>query len=361
MKKYQSYNLFASNLDEKIMNQITEILNSTVAINQKVVIMPDTHFGQSGPIGLTMTYDDKISPSLIGSDIGCGVSLFKLTLDQKLDLKALKENIINLPIRTRKLTDLEKIMPEKNPFLLEMTEEKYLYILETLGTLGDGNHFVEIYFKKDYTYYVAIHSGSRALGAFVYDYFKKKTVKTEENTYLNYLEEDNLLNYIELTNITNKFASLNRYKIMKSLTNIIDLDSSFELIIDAPHNFVDTEMKIIRKGAQKALPNSKIIIPINMRDGIILANTVNEPKILEKWNYSAPHGAGRVKSRTLARKEIPLNIFQQQMKGIVSRTVDSRRLDEAPDAYKTMDYILEEISEIIKDYQILKPIFNHKG
>lgn len=405
--------ILTNNIDGKTTNQVYEIARSRVALNEKIRIMPDAHFGASGPIGLSMTYTDRISPSLIGSDIGCGITLYEFELSEPLDLDLLKENIVRIPINRRSgkslrgsshLALLELMRINTKGYL---SKEQYDNSMLSIGTLGGGNHFIEIYQDESYKgnkYNVAIHSGSRALGGHIYNHYKSKATdgsipikevvngviselkekglhsEIEEQVklakaaydnstpkYLEFITGSDLESYIEDVTIARLFAQHNRDSIAMELFDLIirgqsnALSKGIVTLLHKPHNYVDERAGIIRKGVQEAIAGGVILVPINMRDGIIIGSVTSDKDILNDWNYSAPHGAGRVMSRGDAKRNLSFEEFEKEMSNVASISVDMNRLDEAPGAYKQMDQILDDISPLLVDFKILKPIFNHKG
>src|SRR5690554_1902007 len=428
--------IYADNIDLETENQIKQLLKSPISVGSKIRIMPDTHAGAGGVIGLTMTIKDKVSPMLVGSDIGCGVSLFPFYVSRKLNLELIDKIIREkVPYGYRNqeldLSDVNKKFSmlttnRLNEWVKELSFVKnkndfsmyYHTALFGLGTLGGGNHFIEIYEGQYvdgvYGYYMAIHTGSRRLGGETYKIHNKlssnevvdeankkyknglskliKELKSSgrekeiESSIVKYKQENEHLltlgkndgelitylkgkqkdNYIKDVGIVTKYASLNRQITFEEIINnynvitnelVFPMNSNYRYI-DKPHNYIDVERNILRKGSQSS--EDVCLIPINMRDGLMMA-TAKSYKKSKKWNYSAPHGAGRLLSRTKAKNQLSVDDFKEQMKNIYSSTVGEETLDEAPNAYKSMEYIKNNLIDDFNIIKILKPIYNFKG
>ena len=360
---------------------------------RKLRIMPDCHAGAGCTIGTTMTITNKITPNLVGVDIGCGMDTSQLGPDE-IDLVEL-DKIINECIPHGFNTHKEKL-PMFDYAQLKLGElrcRKYLKIEraeKSVGTLGGGNHFIEVgRGKRSGSLFLVIHSGSRGIGNDVAKYYQKLAISNAKslgkeklaliaklksegrqkdiaqelkkmkaphtNEALAYLEGSDFDDYMHDLRIMQEYASFNRQVIRNILWEKMHfaIVKSFETI----HNYVDFERMILRKGAIRAERNEIVLIPINMRDGSILAEGKGNPD----WNYSAPHGAGRTMSRTAARKTLELEDFSKQMKGIYSTSVCEGTLDEAPGAYKTMGEILSAIEPTATVIDIIIPIYNFKS
>lgn len=386
--------IFTDDIDENTYNQIDHFGSYDVYKDSKIRIMPDCHMGSGCTIGTTMTINDKVSPNLVGVDIGCG--MFTVKLKEKEDDINLKEidNIINsrsIPsgfnIHKRVIYDFD--------FSNIRVPDNYLNIeraKRSIGTLGGGNHFIEIDKGKDGSIYLIIHSGSRKLGLKVNKYYNKlairknkekrdlevnnlkeniinklkrenreKDIQTELKKHsipeidknLAYLSGDDLKDYLHDIKIIQKFAVKNRRTIADIILNKSGLneESSFETI----HNYIDDD-NILRKGAISAKKCERVLIPINMRDGCIIATG----KANSDWNYSAPHGAGRIMSRNDAYDKLNLNEFKESMKDVYTTSVSIDTIDEAPNAYKPIDNIINNIKDTVDIDEIIKPIYNYK-
>ena len=400
--------IFTNDIEQEAINQIDELLEQEPFKNCKVRIMPDVHAGKGCVIGFTADLGDKVIPNIVGVDIGCGmlcVELGKIDLDlERLD-KIINENIPSgRNIREQKLMSFDKI--NDLYCLRELKETKKFN--RAIGTLGGGNHFIEVDVDEQDNKYLVIHTGSRNMGKQVADYYqnlaielcsgkeemfkrKEEIIKTykeqgrksEIQKALKELEAEYKQNKPELPNelcyLTGKYremylhdmeicqvyASLNRLQIAKMiLTNYFELtyipeiyppimSDSFETI----HNYISFKDNIVRKGAIRANEGERVIIPINMRDGSIIA----VGKGNEDWNNSAPHGAGRIMSRMKAKEMFNLEEFKESMKDIYSTSVVEETIDEAPFAYKPMQEIIDNIKDTVEIEKIIKPIYNFKA
>lgn len=399
--KYNTAKVFTDNIEIEAIEQLKELCNQPFVEGCKVRIMPDTHKGASCVIGFTADLGDKVIPNIVGVDIGCGmltVNLGKIEIDlEKLD------NIIHeyIPsgmnvhdgrvVRFSELQNLKCYRDLKNTKRLE----------RSIGSLGGGNHFIEINESSDGTKYLVIHSGSRNLGtqvASIYqnlaidlcsgkgDYYVKrekiiseykadgrrkeiqKVLKDLEVLYnglmpsypkeLCFLSGDYRKDYLHDMNICQEYAVLNR----NTMADII-LKKLFGKGFDefeafsTTHNYINFKDNIIRKGSISAYEGEKVLIPLNMRDGSIIAIGKGNPD----WNYSAPHGAGRIMSRTKAKEKVNLEEFKASMKGIFTTSVTEATIDEAPMVYKPKEEILQNISETVEIIEIIKPIYNFKA
>lgn len=400
--------IFTTNIEQEAVNQINELLKQEPFKNCKVRIMPDVHAGKGCVIGFTADLGEKVIPNIVGVDIGCGMLCVELG-NIELDFKDL-DRVVNeyIPagrnIRKQKLLNFDKI--NELYCLRELKETKKFN--RAIGTLGGGNHFIEIDADNKGNKYLVIHTGSRNLGKQVADYYqnlaielcsgkeemykKKEEIikkykeqgrKTEiqqalkklEKEYKNnkpnlpkelcYLEGKHREMYLHDMKICQEYASLNRLQIAKQiiinyykLTYIPEMyppimQNSFETI----HNYISFEDNIVRKGAIRANKNEKVLIPINMRDGSIIA----VGKGNQDWNCSAPHGAGRIMSRTKAKERFKLEEFKQSMKDVYSTSVVEETIDESPMVYKSMQEIIENTKDTIEIQKTIRPIYNFKA
>ena len=407
--KEKNLKIFTKNIEEKAIKQIYELLEQKSFENCKVRIMPDVHAGKGCVIGFTADLGDKVIPNIVGVDIGCGMLAVELG-NIELDLEKL-DNVINeyVPagrnIREQKLMEFKKI--NELYCLRELKDTKKFN--RGIGTLGVGNHFIEIDVDDENNKYLVIHTGSRNMGKQVADYYqnlaiqlcsgKEEMYKKKEKIIKNYkeqgkkLEIQQALNKLEKeyknnkTNLPNdlcylqgkhremylhdmkicqEYASLNRLQIAKEilmnyfqLTYVPEIDyppimnNRFETI----HNYISFEDNIVRKGAISAKKGEKVLIPINMRDGSIIA----AGKGNKDWNQSAPHGAGRIMSRMKAKKTFELEKFKKAMEGIYTTSVVEETIDEAPFVYKPMREIIDNIQDTVEIKKIIKPIYNFKA
>ena len=388
--KHNTAKVFTDNIEHEAISQIIQLLNQEFAAGSQIRIMPDTHAGAGCTIGTTMTIKDKVVPYMVGVDIGCGMETVRLA-DKDVDLQmldtAIHETIpsgFNIHASAPRITDrlgLEDLM-----CVHSINMERALC---SVGTLGGGNHFAELEQDEKGRYYLVIHSGSRYLGKQVADYYqdaavkqrkqasksvqdliaqlkaqgrqkeiqaalkKIPTSKVEKN--LAWLEDELLEQYQHDMAIVQRYADINRKTMAANIlraSRLTEVDS-FTTI----HNYIDIKNGILRKGAISARAGERILIPINMRDGSLLCTGKGNAD----WNFSAPHGAGRLLSRRRAKETIALADFEKSMEGIYSSTVGRSTIDEAPMAYKPMDEIIENIQDTVTIDAVLKPVYNFKA
>ena len=392
--KYNSAKIFTEIIDEGAVSQIITLLNQPMSQEQTVRIMPDVHAGAGCTIGTTMTVTDKIVPNLVGVDIGCGMETVRLKekhievmqLD-KLIYKAIPSgfSIREKPHRYSEKIDLAKLFcyDKINPVRAE----------RSIGTLGGGNHFIEADKGSDGAVYIVIHSGSRHLGVEVAKYYQeeayrrlnkssqsdvneliakmksegrqkqleaeikklKSTKRTSVPKELAYAEGELFEQYIHDMKIVQEFAAINRQAMMDEIIKGMGLHviEQFTTV----HNYIDTDSMILRKGAVSAKKDERLLIPINMRDGSLICKGKGNPD----WNFSAPHGAGRLLSRSQAKHSLTVSEFKKQMSGIDTTSVNAGTLDESPMAYKTMEDIVDNIGDTAEILDIIKPIYNFKA
>lgn len=355
--------VFTSVIDEGAMEQIKTLCNQEFTKDSKIRIMPDVHAGAGCTIGTTMTITDKVVPNLVGVDIGCGMETIRLKNSHielsKLD-KLIYERIPSgykirkKPHRYNENIDLSALKCRKGANL------KLERAILSLGTLGGGNHFIEGNKDEEGNIYIVVHSGSRHLGLEVATYYQKlayETLKGNEDIpkELAYLTGQLMEDYIHDMKLIQKFAVLNRKAMMDEIIKGMKLKVEEEFT--TTHNYIDTKNMILRKGAVSAQKGEKLLIPINMRDGSLICIGKGNPD----WNYSAPHGAGRLMSRNQAKSSLTLSEFKKVMDGIYTSSVNRSTLDEAPMAYKDMDDILDNIGDTADLISIIKPIYNFKA
>jgi len=358
--KYASAKIFADNVDEGTIGQITALCNQEFVSGSSIRVMPDTHVGIGCTIGTTMTITDKVVPGHVGVDIGCGVYVGRIT--GEIDFDALDKVIrTNVPagfdvrnsahrlLAKTRLKELKCQVHLKNMRRLELS----------LGSLGGGNHFIEVAKDDSDNHYLLIHTGSRNLGKQISEYYQalaastlcKKGVSKD----MAYLEGDALAQYLHDMQVAQEFADLNRQAIAEVIAR--GMNWSLEDAFITTHNYIDLKTRILRKGAVSASSGEKLVIPINMRDGSIIACGKGNPD----WNYSAPHGAGRLMSRSQAKRALNMEEYKQAMSGIYTTTVGSSTLDEAPMAYKPMQQILDQIGETVDILTVIRPVYNFKA
>ena len=352
--KYGCAHIFTDDIEESAVNQIRNIMNDPVSEGSKVRVMPDVHPGKVGPIGLTMTVGDRVMPSLLGIDIGCGMLMAKVKTKTveftKLD-KAIRKKIpAGFDIRTEPHTLADIDLMTKLYCVEHIDIDK---CMRAIGTLGGGNHFIEMDKGSDSTY-IIIHSGSRRLGKEVTEYYMNKGRKDGVPYELTYLDGDLMKMYLHDVSVVQKYASLNRKAMLQTILKEMKWKAEEEF--ESIHNYIDESM-ILRKGSISAGDGETVIIPINMRDGVIIGRGKGNPE----WNYSAPHGSGRKLRRDMVKSVYTVSAFKKDMEGIYCTSISKETLDEAPAAYRTIDEISERISETVEITDILKPIYNFKA
>ena len=398
--KYNTAKVYTDVIDEKSLQQIKTLCDQEFTSGAKIRLMPDVHAGAGCTIGTTMTIKDKIVPNLVGVDIGCGMETLCIKADSEVS-------------RNFNGAELDKIIRMNIPSGFNIRKFPHAFVEQvewdnikghynkkrawlSLGTLGGGNHFIEADRDDEGNLYIVVHSGSRHAGLEIADYYQeqawkqingnseadckhlidqlksegreneiqdrlaelKAQVSTNVPKDLAYVSGELFDDYINDMRIMQHFAMLNRKAMIQSIS--IGLHIKEADIIDqftTIHNYIDTENMILRKGAVSAQNGEKFLIPINMRDGSLICIGKGN----EDWNCSAPHGAGRVMSRSKAKKELSLEEFKAEMSGIWSSTVNLDTIDEAPMAYKTMDDIVANIAPTAEIQKVIKPIYNYKA
>lgn len=393
--EYNQAIVYTDNIDEITKKQVTALLNQKSSENSSIRIMPDCHAGAGCVIGTTMTITDKAIPNLVGVDIGCGVLVIKLN-QKDIDLPKLDKIIHdNIPssfdVRDEKHINASKIDLSLLKCKIKQIDRLYL----SIGTLGGGNHFIEIDEDDDKNKYLIIHTGSRNLGTQVASYYQNKAFEDPINKIIKnaieqlksenreqeienfikdirvnnppipknmaYVKGQNFNDYINDMKISQEYAVLNR----RTIADIILENMGFEEIesFETIHNYIDMRTEnyngnyMLRKGAVSALKDEILIIPINMKDGCIIA----KGKENIDYNKSAPHGAGRLMSRSEAVKKLKIEEYEETMKNIYSTSVNKATLDEASMAYKPMKAILSHIDDTVEIVAKIKPIYNFKS
>ena len=370
--KYSSAKVFTDSLDDLSREQIEKLTNVQFAAKSKIRFMPDVHAGVGCAIGTTMTITDKVVPNLVGVDIGCGMETLiinaKSQAAENFDPVRL-DKIINSEIpsgtnvrdRAHEFARLVPLNKIKCPGIKLQRAEN------SIGTLGGGNHFIEVNRDEQNNLYIVIHSGSRHLGTEVAEYYQKMAqTQIEKNPQakdvpkeLAYVSGKLFDDYINDMKITQMFALQNRKAMMDVIVRGLNLkleNAQFEQFATI-HNYIDTDTMILRKGAVSAKKGEKFIVPMNMRDGSIVCEGLGN----SDWNCSAPHGAGRIMSRTKAFSVLKLTDFKKAMEGIYSTSVNLKTLDESPMAYKSMGDIIAFIAPTAKILKHIKPIYNFKA
>lgn len=347
--KYCNAKIFTKNVESSVIEQLNDILNDEYSKDTKIRVMPDTHQGFGVPIGYTQNLIDKVIPNFVGVDIGCGMLVTKISNDPNYQFNFHKlEKVIQSKVPSGfNVFDKRQDLDVNVSDLIANINIDRAY--KSLGTLGGGNHFIEVN-KGAEGVYLVIHSGSRHLGVEVCNFWQKKV--TNDNPYLT---GDDFNGYLHDMDIAQRFASANRKAMRNNIFNYMNWDKieEFETI----HNYIDLNNMILRKGAISAKKDELVIIPINMRDGSILARGLGN----SDWNYSAPHGAGRVMSRTAAKKTVNLEEFKDTMKGVWTESISAKTLDEAPFVYKDLQEIIGNTKETIEVLEVLKVLYNYKA
>lgn len=356
ISKYNKCKIFTDEFDYATRRQLECLMDQESVKDCKIRIMPDCHAGVGCVIGTTMTIKDKIIPNLVGVDISCGMLVIKLK-ERRIDLPKL-DSIIQkyIPSGTNRCKE-PKEFDMIDDIIANINKDK---ALKSIGTLGGGNHFIEVDKGSDGYLWLVIHTGSRYLGVQVCDYYQdigyNKLKNNSEIPYeLSYIEGADFNNYIHDMIILEEYADLNRHIIANVIMKNMKLHKIYEFT--TVHNYIDTTNMILRKGAVSAQKDEELIIPINMRDGSLLC----KGKGNEDWNNSAPHGAGRLLSRKDAKNSISMKDYKESMKGIYTTCINSQTIDESPFAYKSMQSILNNITDTVEVIDIIKPIYNFKA
>ena len=393
--KYTNAVVFTDLVEQEALEQIKLLCDQPIAAGSRVRIMPDVHAGSGCTIGTTMTIGDKIIPALVGVDIGCGMLTVGIG-KQALPLEELDKLIY------RCIPSGQSVRKSPHPLMerLDLNQlrcGKFVNLERaalSLGTLGGGNHFIEADVDEDGNQYLVVHSGSRNLGVQVANYYKKagfeqmqmEGVQTSQDLVaelkaqgryqeiasalqsfvvekkeldipmsLAYVSGQLFEDYIHDMAIVQRFSRLNRQAMMDTMLSELGLTETerFETI----HNYIDMDSMILRKGAVSAKLGERLLIPINMRDGSLICTGKGNPE----WNYSAPHGAGRLMSRSKAKETLNMAEFTQSMEGIYTTSVHESTIDEAPMAYKPMEAIVSNIHPTVEINSVIRPIYNFKA
>ncbi|MCL2492397.1 MAG: RtcB family protein [Coriobacteriia bacterium] len=372
---YGSAIVFADEVEKVAIDQIITLLDQEFSADSHIRIMPDVHAGAGCTIGTTMTITDKVVPNLVGVDIGCGVLVATLSLTRdEIDLEKLDRLIKkripagfashDRPIANY-LGDIREIRA-----LVELTSKKWNDKMwnRQIGTLGGGNHFIEIAIGQDGTLSLLVHTGSRNLGLQVAEHYQDLAIRKHWRSSpvngpaipndLCYLSGQDRDDYLHDMRICQTLAVANRRTIAHTIFDALDIGDLFEgsIVCDTIHNYVDDD-RMLRKGAVSAREGEVLVIPFNMRDGSLLCRGKGNAE----WNFSAPHGAGRIMSRRRARKVLDLATLIKDMNDVYSTTIGKRTLDESPRAYKDMRIISDAIGDTVEIIDLLKPIYNFKA
>lgn len=394
--QFNAAKIYTDIVDENALLQIKTLCDQEYTSGSTIRIMPDVHAGAGCTIGTTMTIKDKVVPNLVGVDIGCGMETIQIK-NSHIELNKLDKLIYEkIPSGYKIREQAHKYNDEIDLSELRCKEEGKINInraILSLGTLGGGNHFIEADKDEDGNIYIVVHSGSRHLGLEVAEFYQeqaykslngntsvdikklieeykslgkekeiqseveklKKQIKTQIPKPLAYVTGQLMEDYIHDMKIVQKFAMLNRKAMMDEIIRGMKLKVVEEFT--TIHNYIDTENMILRKGAVSAKSKEKLLIPINMRDGSLICIGKGN----SDWNFSAPHGAGRLLSRNQAKSSFSLLEFKKQMDGIYTTSVNADTLDECPMAYKGIDDIINNIKETAEIIKVIRPIYNFKA
>lgn len=382
--KYNTATVYTDILTDSTAGQIMTLCDQKFTKDAKIRIMPDTHSGSSCVIGTTMTVKDQVVPNLVGVDIGCGLYVTKIKKGVKLNFDKLDRIIRNrIPSGHHSHNKPQYTFPLEN---IQAPIHRG-WALRSLGTLGGGNHFIEVNEGSD-GFYLVIHSGSRVLGNEIAEYHqeiayqkltqqrqelkqqiksatdpieKEKLLQQQEEMNipydLSYVSKQDLDNYLSDMKIAQQYAAFNRQSIALTILKAMKWEKHVIDNFDSPHNYIDLKHMILRKGAASARKNEKMIVPLNMKDGSIIGVGKGNPD----WNYSGPHGAGRMMSRSQARASISLDNYQHMMRHVWTTSVSKKTLDEAPKAYKSKKQLLTNLHETMDVKEIIRPLYNFKS
>ena len=389
--KYGEAKIFTQNVDDMTIEQVTGMLNENIAVDGNVRIMPDCHAGKGSVIGTTMRIHDKVVPNLVGVDIGCGMLCTQITRNDTagIDYDKLDATIQELVPSGMSVRNQPHRLTEQIPFDQVLAPFNETRARLSIGTLGGGNHFIELNADEEDNLYLVIHSGSRNLGKTIAEHYQKlaesaqftvdtetivaslkdqgreqdiqttlvelKSQFNETNKDLAYVSGSDMDNYLHDLKIAQRYAALNR----QAMTDVIVEAMGWSVTeqFDTIHNYIDLEQMILRKGAISAQAGEVAIIPMNMRDGSLIVKGKGNPD----WNYSAPHGAGRIMSRSKAFKSVDLKEFEETMQEVWSSSVVESTRDESPFVYKPMEEIIRNTEDTVELLKVIKPLYNYKA
>lgn len=358
--KYGTAKIFTDLTDNESVSQVMNLLNQPISEGQTVRMMPDMHAGSGCTVGTTMTITDKACPNLIGRDIGCGMYAVRLE-EKEIDFALLDKTIRQYIPSGFAIHEKAVVQPNNIDELYCAKACNLDRDVRALGSLGGGNHFIEIDRDKDGCLWLVIHSGSRHLGGEVAVYYQNKAIEDIRPRYrgipeaLCWCEGDLYNHYVHDMDITQAFSVLNRCTMADIILTKMNLHPVEEFT--TIHNYIDLDRMILRKGAVSAEKGMRLIIPINMRDGSLICIGKGNPD----WNYSAPHGAGRLLSRSEAKELIDIDEYKDAMKGIWTSSVGTSTLDESPMAYKPIESIVDNIGDTVDVIDIIRPVYNFKA
>ena len=373
--KYNTAIVYAGRTDQESVAQVMAMCNTPYLAESRIRMMPDMHAAEGCTVGTSMTITGRANPAWVGGDIGCGMQVYKLR-EREIDCAALDAVIRSeIPSGAAIFPGENKVVRQLHLSDLICGEWTRRKIVDaSLGTLGGGNHFIKVDRDTDGALYLVIHSGSRRLGRDVATYwqneafcqtngfdprlFAKKKIdisKAAVKKAVSWLEGEALEGYLHDMNIAVRYAVRSRELMGETILNTLGLhvDEAFATI----HNYIDTGHGVLRKGAVSAQEGEKLIIPINMRDGSLICVGKGNPE----WNCTAPHGAGRMMTRSQAKEEISIEEYRAAMEGVYTTSVSESTLDESPMAYRAIDEILDVIEDTAEVTQLLTPIYNFKA
>lgn len=382
--KYGLVKIFTDNIESEAISQIVQMANSPLGEEAHMRIMPDVHAGKGCTIGTTMVITDKVCPNVVGVDIGCGVDLVKTNIDFGSHLETLDKIIRkNIPFgqTTHKDIQLDREYFEKNLYCWDKLDDRAQQnAMRALGSLGGGNHFIEAYENG----YLSVHSGSRNLGLQIAKYYQslaelkekakqvisadelKKIPPAERASFISemkkqpihgdlaFLTGEEMEQYLHDAKFATLFAEKSREKMLDVIVKC--MNGRILETVTSTHNYIDSN-NILRKGAIDASLDKKLVIPLSMRDGVLLCRGKGN----EDWNNSAPHGAGRLYSRSKAKQLFTLEEYQKSMEGIFSTCINNSTIDESPFAYKNWEEIVSLIEPTVEILEHIRPIFNFKA
>jgi len=359
--KYNIANIHTDIVDNETISQVMNLLNQEFVKDSQIEIQADCHAGAGCTIGTVMTIkDEKVCPNLVGVDVGCSMFVTKIPDEIQERLPELDTFIRHhIP---HGFSDHNKVLD--NMDLSGLTCKDSLskgmdVFKKSIGSLGGGNHFIEVNKSSNNEFYLVIHTGSRNLGLQVANYHQRKAVEECDGKGIHrdlcYVSGANFENYINDMHICQQYAQRNRLMIAKLIMEYFKYE--FSGVFETVHNYIDIETMILRKGAVSAELGKTLIIPMNMRDGSLLCIGKGNKSNLS----SAPHGAGRLMSRSKAKQNIPLDTFKTQMEGIYTSSVGQNTLDEAPDAYKPFQSIVDAVADDVEIVERIMPIYNFKS
>ena len=354
--------IFAKTCEKAVYDQLDQLISVDVFKGAKIRIMPDTHSGKGCVIGFTANLGDKVVPNLVGVDVGCGMYVLKLSkIDFSKEALALLDSFIRSHIPSGfSVNDSKHSVEFKQLKELRMYDQlkSIERIHSAIGTLGGGNHFIELDIDSHSDIYLVIHTGSRNLGQQLAKYYQGLAIEHCKGLGipkdLCYIEGKQREDYLHDMKICQEYAKQNREEIVKRILSFlgVGVQDSFHTV----HNYIDFEDNIVRKGAIRCNKDEKVIIPLNMRDGSIIAIGKGN----EDWNCSAPHGAGRLMSRKSACEKLQMDDFKSIMKGVFTTSVNENTLDESPMAYKDAKEIIDLVQDTAYIVEVIKPIYNFK-